>query len=142
TPIVAGDYVFISSGYGRGCAVVKVEATGDGLRARRVYENRKMCNHFASCVRLGDHLYGFNDEILTCLEFRTGNVAWTKRGFGKGSLTAADGHLIILGAEGTLALAEATAAGYREKASLKVSDDTCWTVPVLANGRLYVRDGR
>ncbi len=141
TPISAGDYLFISSGYGRGCALVKIVADGDGsLQAKRVYENNLMCNHFSSSVLYQDHLYGFNEGTLTCMELRTGKVVWKERGFKKGSPLIADGHLIILGESGQLALAEATPQGYREKASYRVSRNKCWTVPALANGKLYIRD--
>jgi outer membrane protein assembly factor BamB len=141
TPIAVGDYVFLSSGYGNGCAMLKIEPQADGtLKPRKVYQNKRMSNHFSSSVRYRDHLYGFHDGTLTCMDFRTGKVAWTERGFDKGSLLVADGHLIILGERGKLALAEATPDDYREKASFQVSESQCWTVPALANGRLYVRD--
>lgn len=140
TPIAVGDYVFISSGYNRGCALLKVSAEGDKLSVRSVYENTRMRNHFSSCVYCQEHLYGFDDATLTCLEFRTGKVRWTERGFRKGSLTIADGRLIILGESGKLALADATPEGYRERASYRFSSNKCWSVPVLAGGRLYVRD--
>ena len=141
TPVVVDDYVFISSGYGKGCALLKIDKEGDGLKAKRVYENADMCNHFATCVLYKEHLYGFNDPgILTCLELRTGKVAWSQRGFAKGSLTVADGLLIVLGEHGKLAVAEATPRGYRQKAGCQPLHGKCWSVPVLANGRLYIRD--
>ena len=140
TPIVVGDFVFVSSGYGKGCAMVKVESTGQGLEARLVYKNRNMRTHFTSCVRHQEHLYGFNDTSLTCMELRTGKVAWMERGFDKGSLTLADGHLFILGEYGTLAVAEASPEAYREKGRFQFSENRCWTVPVIANGKMYVRD--
>ncbi len=140
TPIVTGDYVFISSGYGKGCALIKVEQTDAGLTTRLVYKNKKMITHFATCVLYQDHLYGFSDTTLTCMELRTGKVAWTERGFDKGSLTIADGRLYILGEMGTLALAEATPTGYREISRFTFSDKKCWTAPVIADGRLYVRN--
>ena len=77
------------------------------------------------------------------MSVRTGKVAWRERGrpaFKKGSLLVADGRLIVLGEQGRLALAEATQEGYREKSAFQVSANKCWTVPVLAGGRLYVRD--
>ncbi|MCI0464865.1 MAG: PQQ-like beta-propeller repeat protein [Gemmataceae bacterium] len=140
TPIIVGDYVFISSGYGRGCTVVKVEATGEKQEAKRVYEHVRMANHFSTCVLVGEHLYGFHDSLLTCMEFRTGKVRWKERGFDKGSLLVAEGLLIILGEQGKLALADASPEGYRERSSFTVAQGRCWTVPVLAQGRLYVRD--
>ena len=74
------------------------------------------------------------------MNFRTGKVLWKEKDFKKGSLLIADGKLIILGESGTLAMAEATPTAYVKISSFQFSRGKCWTVPVLANGRLYVRD--
>jgi outer membrane protein assembly factor BamB len=144
TPLAFGDYVLISSAYGKGCALLEIAAERDGsLCARRVYEHNRLRNYFASSIRWGNHLYGFDEKDLVCMDLHTGVEAWREKGirsFGKGSLLAAAGHLIVLGESGTLWLIEATPAGYREKASCRVSTNKCWTVPVLADGKLYVRD--
>src|SRR5207249_1619733 len=122
------DYVFISSGYNRGCAVLKIQALPDGtLQPVRVYEHTKMCNHFATSVRYKDHLYGFNNTFLTCMDFRTGAVQWKERGFDKGSLMIADGFLIVLGERGNLALARADPAGFVKQAEFQASQKKCWT---------------
>ena len=141
TPIVVGDYVFISSGYGQGCGLLKVtkEATGS-FQVQRVYANNQMNNHFSSSVLYQDHLYGFHETFLTCMNLRTGKVVWKQRGFDKGSLLIAEGHLLILGEKGKLALADATPEGYREKASYQALSERCWSAPALAKGRLYLRD--
>jgi len=141
TPIVVGDYVFISSDYDKGCAVLEITADGDGsLQANSVYEHNRMRNHFSTSVYFQDHLYGFDDATLVRMNFRTGKIAWKKKDFKKGSLLIVDGKLIILGESGTLALAEATPSEYREISSFQFSRNKCWTSPVLAGGRLYVRD--
>jgi outer membrane protein assembly factor BamB len=144
TPLAFGSYVFISSAYRKGCALLEVTAEVDGaLRPHRVYEHNRMRNYFSSSVRWGEHIYGFDEMDLVCMNVRTGAVVWREKGarsFRKGSLLVAAGHLIVLGEEGLLALAEATPAGYREKARCRVSENKCWTVPVLVGGRLYVRD--
>lgn len=140
TPIVVNDYIFISSGYGKGCAVVKIDRQGDTFTANLVYSNKRMRNHFSSSVYWKEHVYGFNDGALTCLEFRTGTPRWKESGFDKGSLMIAGGDLIILGENGTLAIAAASPKAYTEKSSLPISTEKCWTMPVLANGLLYVRD--
>jgi outer membrane protein assembly factor BamB len=144
TPLAFGDYIFLSSGYGKGCVLLEIAAEPDGsLRPHRVYEHNRMRNHFASSVRWGDHLYGFDQLDLVCMNIRTGELAWRQRGLRslrKGSLLIAEGHLLILGEDGTLTLAEATPAAYRELAAVRVSTNKCWTVPTVAGGRLYIRD--
>jgi outer membrane protein assembly factor BamB len=143
TPIAFGNYVFISSGYGKGCALLEIAAEAGSFSAARVYEHNRMRNHFASSVRLGDYLYGFDMTDLVCMHVRTGAIVWREKGyrtFGKGSLLIADGRLLILAEHGTLFLAAATPAGYQQQASYRVSENKCWTVPVLAGAKLYVRD--
>jgi outer membrane protein assembly factor BamB len=143
TPAVVGPYVFLSSGYGRGCAVVEVsQGKGGEFQARRVYEGNQMCNHYASSVRYKDYIYGFNDTLLTCMSFRTGEVLWKERGFQKGSLILADGNLIVLGEKGKLAVAPASPKEFKPVSSSKVPGrrSRFWNIPVLAGGRLYVRD--
>lgn len=144
TPIAFGDYVFISSAYRKGCALLEITAEADGSRQpHRVYEHNRMRNYFSSSVRWGEYLYGFDEMDLVCMNVRSGEIAWREKGarsFRKGSLLIAAGHLIVLGEGGVLALTEATPEGYREKASVRVSEQKCWTVPTLADQRLYIRD--
>lgn len=140
TPIVRDDRVFISTGYKKGAALVKIDKAADGWEAKSVYQNKKMCNQFGSSVRIGEHLYGFHETTLQCLEWSTGKILWKQRDFERGTVVGIDGHLIILGEHGLLATAEASPKAYREKARATFSQDKCWTMPVVANGRLYVRD--
>lgn len=132
--------VFISSGYGVGAAVLEVAGKGDGATFREVWRNREMQNHFNSSVLVGEHLYGFDNAILTCIDAATGTQKWQERGgFAKGSLLYADGHLFVLGERGELALVEADPARYEEKARSRIFNAKTWTMPTLAGGRLYVR---
>jgi outer membrane protein assembly factor BamB len=144
TPVAFGDYVLLSSAYDKGCALLEIAREADGSRKPyRVYEHNRLRNYFASSVRLGDYLYGFDVTDLVCMRVSSGEIVWREKGgrtFGKGSLLAADGRLIVLGESGTLTLVEATPDGYRPVASARVSHNKCWTVPALAGGRLYVRD--
>jgi outer membrane protein assembly factor BamB len=135
------DYVFISSGYEQGCALVKIAPEGKRFAARAVYTSNDLCCHFSSPVRIGDCLYGLDEKRdLTCLDVRTGQVNWRQTGFQKGSLIGVDGKLIVLGERGRLALIEADAEQYREIARAQPLRDKCWTLPVLAGGRLLLRD--
>ncbi len=141
TPVVADNYGFISSGYDRGCAVVAVSKAKEGSwQARRVYESSRMRNHFSSSVLYKGHLYGFDESKLICMDFRTGDVLWKEGGFKKGSLMVAGGNLIVLGENGKLAVAKASPEGFKRTSQFQASRQKCWTVPVLADGKLYVRD--
>jgi outer membrane protein assembly factor BamB len=141
TPIVVGDYVFISTGYDKGCVLLEITKSGEAsFEAQPVYEHNQMRNHFSTSVRYKDALYGFDESTLICMDFRTGKTLWEHKGLKKGSLLIADGHLIILGESGEVVLAEATPEAYRQIGSFQFSRNKCWTVPVLAQGRLYLRD--
>jgi hypothetical protein len=144
TPLVRGNYVFVSAGYNQGCALVRVvKNNDDSLEARIVYKNNLMRNHFSSSVVYGEHIYGIDEGYLTCLPLRKGRPrAWKEGKFHRGTLLVAGDHLIVLGENGNLALVEPTPEEYREKALYKVSDGRCWTVPALAQGRLYIRDDK
>ena len=141
TPVfIPPDKIFISSGYDVGAAVVQIKETDGKLTASEVWTSRVMKNHFSSSVLRDSYLYGFDNAILTCIDASTGEEQWRTRGFGKGSLIYADGHLIILGQSGNLALAEATHMEYREKAQTQVFSGRCWTIPTFSGGKLYLRN--
>ncbi len=143
TPIVIDDFVFISSSYNKGGMMVRITKNDDAWEATPAYRKpAKMRNHHSSCVRLKDHLYGFDDSTLVCMDFKSGKTLWDTRGFDKGSVLLVGDQLIVYGANGFLALAEATPREYVEKAKFRYTaqDRECWSVPVLADGRLYVRD--
>jgi hypothetical protein len=89
----------------------------------------------------GDCLYALDEtRDLTCLDVRTGAVRWRQKGFQKGSLIRVDDRLIVLGENGRLALVECDPDGYRELARARPFRGRCWTLPVLADGRLFLRD--
>jgi outer membrane protein assembly factor BamB len=135
-PIFSGDTVFISSNYNRGGALIRL---GRGGQPAVVWQNRNMRNHFNSCVLLGGFLYGNDENTLKCIDLRTGEERWRRRGMGKGGLIAANGHLITLTERGTLVLSKASPGRYTELAHASVLQGTCWTHPVLANGLVYCR---
>jgi outer membrane protein assembly factor BamB len=133
------DKVFFSSGYGVGAAVLRLAKKGTGVEATEVWRSKVMKNHFASSVLVGSHLYGFDDGTLKCIDAMTGAERWKQRGFAKGSLLYADGHLYVFSEQGELALVEATAEAYREKGRFPLFRERTWTVPSLSNGTLFVR---
>ncbi|MGA2258913.1 MAG: PQQ-binding-like beta-propeller repeat protein [Thermoguttaceae bacterium] len=141
TPVISGDRLFISTGYSTGCALFELSVNDGKPAAKKVWANKEMKNYISTSVLVDGYLYGFNNNKLTCLDFRTGKAAkWSIGGFNRGSLIAADGKLIIYGDEGILALAEISPKSYKELAKLKFCDERTWTVPTLSGGRLFLRN--
>jgi outer membrane protein assembly factor BamB len=141
TPIAFADHLFISSGYGKGCALLRLLPAGDRLEVKPAYQHRRMKNQFSSSVLIDGHLYGFDEGRLLCMVAATGKEKWREDGFLRGSIVAIPGHLIVLGENAKLALVAADPERYVEKALARnAATGRCWTVPVVANGRLYVRD--
>lgn len=139
TPIVLdGERIFISSGYNHGCAML----TFDGSTLTPVWENKSMRNQMTGCVLIDGHLFGFDQSVLKCMDL-DGKVVWEQRGLGQGALCGAGDKLIIASSKGELIVAKASPNGYEELSKADVvkagGKTVCWTTPVLANGRIYIR---
>jgi hypothetical protein len=150
TPLVQGDYVFCSSGYQTGAALLKLARGGAGVNAEEVYflEGRKFQNHHGGLVMIGEHIYGghgHNAGAPTCLEWKTGKVAWRQnRGPGTGSaaVTYADGNVYFRFDNGLMALVAATPEGFELRGKFNIPDvvQPSWSHPVVIGGRLYLRE--
>jgi outer membrane protein assembly factor BamB len=137
TPIIEGNHIFITSDYGRGCAVVAVDETGANI----LWENTTMAAHFNTPVFMDGYLYGPTNPNLVCLDPRTGEVAWKQSGFERGGVVGVDGVVLALsGNQGFLAMVEATPDGYNELGRFTPLGGQSWTAPIVANGKLYVRN--
>jgi len=140
TPLAVSNHrIFVSTSYDIGSMMLEIHEMDANLGVSEVWRNKVLKNHFQSSVILGDHIYGFDNAILKCVVAETGEECWARRGFGKGQLLLVDGHLIVLGERGKLAVVEASEEGYNEIASAQVLRERCWTPPTLSDGRLFVR---
>jgi len=140
TPVFYNGKILYSTGYDTGCALLDLKPDGT---AAEVYFNKHLRNHHGGYVLADGHVYGFDNDVLVCMEWATGKVKWKDRSVGKGSVTYADGKLYVLGEEGSLALVNASPAAYAEVSRFPLrprSSYNAWVYPVIANGRLYLRD--
>jgi outer membrane protein assembly factor BamB len=151
TPVYRDGEVFITRGYGVGCDMIKLTPNDDGtFKAEKAYANKNMVNHHGGVVLIGDDLYGYSDSKgWICQDFKSGDVKWSDKSLGKGSVTCADGMLYCYDeSTGTVALDEVSTAAWKEtgrfnlpeKSDLHKGQVRYWTHPVVSNGRLYVRD--
>ena len=143
TPIVIGNKIFISTGYRRGCALF--EFTGNSLK--QIYNNKSLSNHMNNSVVLGEYVYGFDGNThqagpkeLVCLRLTDGKLQWRAEGYRCGSLMAVQDSLLVLGETGNLALGAASPKGFKPVTQAQILRGRCWTVPILANGRIYARN--
>lgn len=155
TPLVKGNYVFASTGYQTGSALLELSSAGQGtVQAKEVYflPAKSLQNHHGGLVLVGNHVYGghgHNRGYPICVEMPTGKVAWGGEGVevrhggtGSAAVTAADGHLYFRYQNGRMVLIEATPQGYKEKGAFSIPDVSrpSWSHPVVAGGRLYLRE--
>jgi outer membrane protein assembly factor BamB len=150
TPLVYGNYVFASSGYGAGAALLKIVRTASGIKPEEVYFYRgnKVQNHHGGMVLMDGHVYmghGHNKGLPLCLDLISGTVKWGPvRGPGSGSagIAYADGHLYFRYENARMALVEATPSGYRLKSEFRIPSNLgkSWPHPAIARKRLYLRD--
>lgn len=145
TPVTSDDYVYTAAGQSGG-GLVKVKKADDGFEAEEIYFSTKLPRSIGGTVKIGDYLYGTNSESLMCVEFTTGEIKWQDRGIGAGAVLYAEGRLYLHGENGDVMLVEATPDGYREKGRFTPDEvpqhgsSKAWAYPVVANGRMYVRD--
>jgi hypothetical protein len=140
-------YIYSSTGLG-GAGVVKLKADKGAIEAEPVYFKKELPTSIGGVVRVGDYFYGTSTKGLMCVEFKTGTVKWEDKCVGAGSVCYADGRLFIHGENNEVALVEATPDGYHEKGRFALPDppkhmsgmQKAWAYPVVANGRLYLRD--
>lgn len=145
TPLWNGeDLLLFSAAYNSGTRALKLTKEDGKTVPEELWFSRKLRIMHGNAVRVGDYVYGtsgdFGTQLLTCLNIRTGEVAWRQRGFKKGNLVYGDGKLIILDEDGRLALANPTPDGLNVQSECKITEYQSWTVPTLVGKTLYVRD--
>jgi outer membrane protein assembly factor BamB len=148
SPVVCGDIVYCSAGYGVGAGAVKLTKAATGWTAKEIYRftgDKPLANHWSTPVFKDGYLYGmfqfkeYGSGSMKCVEAATGKVMWEKEGFGPGNVTLADGHLVALSDAGQLVLVEATPKAYTEVARAKVLEGKCWSTPILSGGKVFAR---
>ena len=147
TPIYFDNQVYVTSGYGIGCNLFKISHASGQFSAQQVYANKVMANHHGGVIRVGDYVYGHSEgKGWVCQQLKSGNPVWEEKSkLGKGSIAYADGHFYLRaeGGRGTVALIEGTPTGYKESGRFNPPDRTdknSWAHPVIAGGKLYLRD--
>ena len=148
TPVASEGRIYAASA-GTGGGVVQLSAGNARLETKELYFGSKLPTAIGGCVKVGDFLYGTTGQAMLCVAFATGEVKWEARALGAASICYADGRLYLHGENGEVALVEPSPESYREKGRLTPPErpqhttemEKAWAYPVVANGRLYLREG-
>ncbi len=145
TPLVINNTVFITSGYGTGAQLLKVSDT----EANIVWTNKIMAAHHSDGFFLDGFLYGYsgqsiqNKGVFKCIKLATGVESWSTKQMGWGTCVSVNGHLLCLDIKGNLFLMKPNPETFIKVTEMpKALGDVkgpVWTLPVLANDRLYLR---
>jgi outer membrane protein assembly factor BamB len=141
TPLVFGDKIFITSGYGTGCALLQVRPG----KATELWRNKNMRSQLGSPVFVRGYIYGIDGNVgggeLRCLDVGNGEIKW-KQNIGGGALIAAGELLLALNERGELIVAEASPTNYREVARAQVLGGHCWIPPAVADAKIYCKNNQ
>ncbi|MDF1752903.1 MAG: PQQ-binding-like beta-propeller repeat protein [Verrucomicrobiales bacterium] len=142
-PIVSGDHIFISSGYGKGATLLKWDGTGE---PDTVWKSRDMRTQMNAAILIDGYLYAVDGNesadgtSLKCMDMLTGETQWSDTSIGHGTVSVAGGKLIVLTEMGELQIAPVSPKAYTPEFKQNVLKPRIWTVPVMANGRVYCRN--
>jgi outer membrane protein assembly factor BamB len=148
SPVVSGDIVYCSAGYGVGAGAVRIAKSGAGFTATEIYRmpgNQPLANHWSTPVVKDGFMYGmfqfkeYGKGPVKCVDIATGDVKWTKEGFGPGHVVLMGNEVVALSDAGEIVRFAAEPAAYKELSRQKVLDGKCWTTPSISGGRLFVR---
>lgn len=147
SPVVSGDIVYCSAGYGVGSGACKITKSGDTFTATQLWFQpaNVIANHWSTPVCADGYIYGlfghaqYGKAPLKCVDLATGEVKWSKEGFGPGGCTLVDGHVLVLSDAGDLVLVKTNPAAYTEVARSHVLSGKCWNCVAISNGRIYAR---
>lgn len=143
SPVVDGDLVYCSAGYGVGAGLFKIH---DHSKVDEVwFKANKLMNHWSTPIVHNGHLYGifefkkYGKAPLQCVELATGEIKWSERGFGPGNCILVGDKLVVLSDAGQVVIVNAQSGGYQELARVDAVEGKCWSTPAYSDGRIYVR---
>jgi outer membrane protein assembly factor BamB len=148
SPVIAGDVVYCSAGYGVGAGAVKITKEGSAFKASEIYRlrgDKPLANHWSTPVLHNGYLYGmfqfkeYAKGPVKCVDIKDGSVKWEKEGFGPGHVVKVGDNILALSDAGELVLIATKPDAYTEIARAKIIDGKCWTTPVVSNGMVFIR---
>ncbi len=145
TPAVEGMTIFITSGYRTGCEALKATDSG----AEVLWRSKVIASQHSDPIIIDGFIYGYSGQsdqnrgYFKCVELASGTEKWSTGEIGWGTTVYVDGHLLCMDIKGNLFLVKPDSDAFMKVAefreAIKEVKNTSWTIPVVANGKLYLR---
>ena len=142
SPLIVGDTVITSSGYGYGTHRIQVEKTEEGFEAKELWRSLKLKAKFADMIFKDGYLYGLNDGRLTCLNLEDGKSAWRGGNYGHGQILGVGEYMIVQSERGGISVIGLNPNEEEVVSEFDALDHRTWNHPVLAGRILLVRNDR
>ena len=150
SPVVGGNIVFCSAGYGVGGGAYEISKNGEKWESKELWRTSgdKVANHWSTPIHKDGYLYGmfqfkaYGDGPVKCVELKTGKEMWAREGFGPGNVTMVGDRLVALTDDGEVVLIDPQPNAYKELGRFQAITGKCWSTPTFADGRIYVRSTR
>ena len=140
-PLPVGDErLLVSTGYGKGCALLRVHKTSDRWSAEPIWTSRNLKSKFSSAVVRGGHAFGLDDGVLTCIDLADGSRRWKAGRYGHGQVLLVGDVLLVQCETGQVAVVAADPDAHRELARCDALAEKTWNYPALAGRLLLVRN--
>jgi len=135
------ECVMLAATTGTGTRLVRVKEQDSEWTAEERWTCEKCRPYFNNGVFHEGHYYGYDGERLACLEVETGKRLWTGEPFSGQLLLIADmDMLLVLSEIGEVAFVPAVPGGFRVIARFQAIGGKTWNHPIIAHGRLFVRN--
>ena len=141
---VSNDSILLAAGYGKGaeCFTIARDEESKKYRVQSSWKSKDLKAKFSNPILKDGYLYGLSENLLVCLEAKTGKLMWRGKKYSYGRILLVDQKLLILGHSGVLSVIDATPEEFREISSRQLlSDARCWNGPAFVNGYLLARNG-
>ena len=140
--VIDSNRILISSGYGRGSAMLQIEKSADRWRAVPIWKSKRLRSKFSSIVIKDGYAFGLDEGILTCIELTSGRRVWKSGRYGHGQLLLSGNVIFVQAEKGELVLVEASPERFRELRRVEALSDRTWNYPVLVREHLLIRNDR
>jgi len=137
---MSADTLLVSSGYGIGCALIRVSPSGEAFETEEVYTSPRLKAKFANYIPYGDHVYGLDDGIFTCFDPVAGEQVWKEGRYRHGQLLLVGDRLLVQTERGDLVLVAPSPEGLIEKGQIPVLSGKAWNTMAISGNLLLMRN--